>query len=231
MLAAITTVSSPNWPQRADLLAANAVAAGEPTAWFERLYASALRGQSAVPWDRDAANPLLTEWTAAKGLNGAGRRAVVVGCGLGMDAEHLAALGFDTVGFDICDSAVSIARSRHPDSPVHYRQADALDLPAEWRRAFDLVVEIYTVQALPLRLRKEIAAAIGGLLAPGGTLIAIQAAREDIEEPADGPPWPLHRSEVDDFAVDGVETVRIEAVQSPSASFGPHWRAEFTRPE
>jgi len=69
------------------------------------------------------------------------------------------------------------------------------------------------------------------LLAPGGTLIAIQAARENIEEPADGPPWPLHRSEVDDFAVDGVETVRIEAVQSPSASFGPHWRAEFTRPE
>jgi pimeloyl-ACP methyl ester carboxylesterase len=231
VLAAITTVSSPNWPQRADLLAANAVAAGEPTAWFERLYASALRGQSAVPWDRDAANPLLTEWTAAKGVNGAGRRAVVVGCGLGMEAEHLAALGFDTVGFDISDSAVSIARSRHPDSPVHYRQADALDQPAEWRRAFDLVVEIYTVQALPLRLRRDIAAAIGGLLAPGGTLIAIQAARENIEEPADGPPWPLHRSEVDDFAVDGVETVRIEAVQSPSPSFGPHWRAEFTRPE
>ena len=69
VLAAISTVSSPDWPQRADLLAANAVAAGEPTAWFERLYASALRGsvRDAVG-PRDAANPLLTEWSAAQRL-------------------------------------------------------------------------------------------------------------------------------------------------------------------
>lgn len=231
VLTAVIAISTPNWSERADQLAASAVAAGEPTAWFERLYSSALRGQSAVPWDRESANSLLTEWTATKRLSGAGSRAVVVGCGLGMEAEHVAALGFDTVAFDISDSAIAIARSRHPESAVHYQQADVLNLPEDWHQGFDLVVEIYTVQALPLQLRQRVTAAIGRLLAARGTLIAIQVARQDIAAPVDGPPWPLHRTELDEFAVGGLVPVRVELVATPRTGFGSHWRAEFTRPE
>ena len=143
-------------------------------------------------------------------LSGAGKRAMVVGCGLGADAEYVAALGFRTTAFDVSESAISIAQTRHPGSQVDYRTADALHLPAEWRRAFDLVVEIYTVQALPLSLRGDIIAAVADLVADGGTLIVIQAARRDIAEPPDGPPWPLHRSEIDRFAAEGLRPVRVE---------------------
>jgi SAM-dependent methyltransferase len=226
----VIAISAPDWGSRADRLAATAVAAGEPTAWFERLYAGALRGQSAMPWDRTEPNQLLAQWSDQQQLSGAGKRALVVGCGLGADAEHVAALGFRTTAFDVSESAISIARTRHPDSSVDYRTADALQLPAKWRRAFDLVVEIYTVQALPLSHRRNIIAAVADLVADGGTLIVIQAARRDIAEPSDGPPWPLHRSEIDLFTAAGLHPVEIELLEAEWSHLGGHWRAEFSRP-
>jgi 2-polyprenyl-3-methyl-5-hydroxy-6-metoxy-1,4-benzoquinol methylase len=49
-----------------------------------------------------------------------------VGCGLGADAEYLASLGFDTVGFDISETAIRLARERFPGSAVRYVSADLL---------------------------------------------------------------------------------------------------------
>ncbi len=70
----------------------------DPTGWFEPLYAAAERGDAAVPWDRGVRpNPVLERWARERGLTGAGRRAVIVGSGLGGDAELIAELGFDTV--------------------------------------------------------------------------------------------------------------------------------------
>ena len=89
------------------------------------------------------------------GRDGTGRRAVVVGAGYGADAEHLAALGYETTAFDISPAAVAAARERYPDSAVDYRVADLLDLPDDLVGAFDLVVEIYTIQALHGSLRER----------------------------------------------------------------------------
>ena len=122
-----------DWDRRADELSARAIADGEPTAWFDRLYSEGATGAVSMPWDREEPQPLLREWAEARGLDGAGRRAVVVGCGLGADAEYLSRQAFATTGFDIAETAVRLARERHPDSTVDYRTADLLDLPAEWR--------------------------------------------------------------------------------------------------
>jgi SAM-dependent methyltransferase len=212
--------------QRADQLARAAIAGGEPTAWFERLYAGALYGPALIPWDRDAPHPLLVDWMRSRdGLSG--RRAVVAGCGLGTDAEYLAAQGLSTTAFDISESAIRIARDRHPRSPVQYRAANALDLPADWRRSFDLVVEIYTVQSIPDPPRSGVVAAIAGLTAPGGTLLVIAAARDDDQPPADGPPWPLLGSEVTAFAAGDLQLTRLERIDPPDD--WSCWRAEFSR--
>jgi SAM-dependent methyltransferase len=199
------------------------------TAWFEPLYAAAARGETDVPWDRGAPSPQLVEWSAARGLDGAGRRALVVGAGLGHDAEHVAAVGFDTVAFDISPTAIRLARERHPGSRVTYAVADLFDLPAEWRAAFDLVVENITVQALPAGVRPRAIRAIAGTVAPGGTLLVLAAAREE-GDAADGPPWPLARAEVESFAAGGVEAVRVEDLRGMPPPWGRRWRAEFTRP-
>jgi hypothetical protein len=104
---------------------------------------------------------------------------------------------------------------------VRYEVADLLDLPAAWDRAFDLVVEVYSVQALPVAVRAQVTASVAGLVADGGTLFVVAGVRDAVE-PGSGPPWPLTRDEVRLFAA-GLETVRIERRSD-------RWVAEFRRP-
>ncbi len=210
--------------------AAESLADRDVTGWFERLYAAAEHGEAVVPWDRGAPHRLLVEWAQTHQPRGAGRRAMVVGCGLGDDAELVAGLGFDTAAFDVSATAIRAARRRYPDSPVHYGVADLLDPPAEWAQAFDLVVESLTVQALPDPPRRRAIAHVANLVAPGGVLLVIAAARDE-HDPVSGPPWPLTRAEIDAFASGGLDPVRVEEIPTPEYPAALRWRAEFRRPE
>jgi SAM-dependent methyltransferase len=212
---------SEDWARRADRLAAESLAAGDPTGWFDRLYAAGRRGEVGLPWDPGTAQPLLAEWARDRAPDGQGRRAVVVGCGLGHDAEFVAGLGFDVVGFDVSPTAIATARERRPGSPVGYVVADLFDLPADWRHAFDLVVEVHSVQALPVELRDRAVDAVAGLVAGGGTLVVVAAARDSDAVPP-GPPWPLSRAELDRFGA-GLDTVALDRRDA-------YWLAEFRRP-
>jgi SAM-dependent methyltransferase len=210
-------------------LAAESLSRDEPTGWFELLYAAAEADGAVVPWDRGAPHPLLAEWTTARRLDGTGRRAAVVGCGLGSDAEHIAGLGFDTLAFDIAPSAVRAARERFPRSGVLYVTGDLLDPPAAWHEAFDLVLESLTVQSLPPALRAAATAGVRGLVAPGGTLLVIATAR-DGDGPVSGPPWPLTGTDVEAFAAGGLEAVRVDELGDRTDASPHRWRAEFRRP-
>jgi SAM-dependent methyltransferase len=209
-------------------MAQQAIAAGDPTGWFEPLYAAAAAGRMVVPWDRGEPSRYLIQWATDRGLTGAGRSAVIVGCGLGDDAEFIAGLGFQTTAFDISPTAITTARSRFPDSPVRYQAADLLYPPPDWLQAFDLVVESLILQALPDPPRPEAIAKLGNLVAPNGTLIVIARAREP-EQEVDGPPWALSRAEIDALTQTGLEPVSIEALIDPQMPWPRRWRAEFRR--
>lgn len=209
--------------------AGESLALGDPTGWFERLYAAAETGEAVVPWDRGSPHALLVDWAERRVLDGHGKRAIVVGGGLGEDAEYLARRGFATVAFDIAPTAIEGARRRFPDSPVQYLVADLLDLPVRWRAAFDLVVEIFTIQALPPGYRRQATHNVGSLVSPGGTLLVIAAAHDADDGQVHGPPWPLTRREIDAFAGYGIETVRIEDIPLPDHPDAHRWRAEFHR--
>ncbi|WP_413450190.1 methyltransferase domain-containing protein [Georgenia phoenicis] len=193
-----------------------------PTAWFERLWSAARRGEVTTPWDRTEPHPALASW--ARPADGPGRTAVVVGCGLGADAEHLARLGYTTTAFDISASAVAAAGARNPGSPVRYAVADLLDLPAAWAGAFDLVVEIYTVQAVSRDVREALVDGVRSLVAEGGTLLVVQAATEEPDD--EGPPWPLTRAELELFATEGLTAVSVEEIVADGRR---SWRAELRR--
>lgn len=216
----------PDWEKAADALAAQAIADGEPTAWFDRLYSAGRRGDTAMPWDRDRPNQTLVEWAGDR--DGTGHTAVVVGCGLGQDAELIARLGFTTTAFDVSANAVDLVLQRFPHTDVHYRVADLLRLAAEFDRAFDLVVESFTVQALPLSLRAQATAGVRSLVAPGGTLVVIASARVDEDDVPPGPPWPLSPGEIAAFGQDGLveEYVTRHEMADPGQS---RWLAEFRR--
>ncbi|HEV8560689.1 MAG TPA: methyltransferase domain-containing protein [Actinophytocola sp.] len=207
----------------ARVLAAESLAADDPTGWFERLYTEAAAGDAVVPWDRGSPHQILVTWAERRPRDGRGRRALVVGCGLGGDAEYVARLGFDTIAFDVAETAVRTCRERFPDTVVDYRTANLLDPPAQWREAFDLVVESLTVQALPPDLHGRAIVQVGHFVAPGGTLVIVSGV-PDPDPTWQGPPWPLRRDEVEAFAAGGLDTVSIEQVEG-------RWLAEFHRPE
>ncbi len=210
-------------------LASASLATGDPTGWFDRLYAAGAAGRVPLPWSRRDPHPLLAEWAQRHHLAGEGKRAIVPGCGLGADAEYLAGLGFAATAFDISPTATRLARHRHPDSPVEYVTADLLHLPRPWLQAFDLVAEIITVQALPRAVRHQATTSVARLTAPGGTLLVIAEVHDSAGEPHPGPPWPLTRAEIDEFAAGGLIPTAIEIITMPDASGERRWRAAFRR--
>ena len=162
---------------------------------YDATYQAAARDADKVPWAEGRPKPLLADWLGAADIRGDGRRALVVGSGLGDDAEALAARGFTVTAFDLSPTAIAWTHERFPDSAVSYHVADLFDLPADWQGAFDLVVEIYTFQSLPPTIRPEAMDRVAALVAPGGELLVICRGREE-HEPAPGPPYPLSRAEL-----------------------------------
>ncbi|GAB3923154.1 methyltransferase domain-containing protein [Kribbella albertanoniae] len=204
----------------------------DATGWFENLYSAASDGTAVIPWDRGFANPLLTEWFEASGPDGSGKSAVVIGAGTGWDAELVADHGYQTTAFDISPTAVETARRNHPDSQAQYVVANLLDQPAEWHHAFDLVIEIYTVQALPISLQAAAVQKVGELVAPGGTLVVIASPRADgqPDDEIEGPPWPLTRGTVESFAsAPDLRLISLDQVPAPTDPTAFRWRAEFLR--
>src|SRR5436190_20347535 len=152
-------------------LASESLRRGDPTGWFEQLYAQATGNSDVIPWARLLPNSNLLQWLNRNRIETRPRRAMVVGCGLGDDAEELAHRGFHVTAFDISAAAIDWARRRFADSSVKYTVADLFKLPQEWMHKFDLVVEIYTIQALPLDVRKRALQCLASLVAPGGELL------------------------------------------------------------
>lgn len=176
--------------RKAGRLADESLRHGDATGWFERLYAQAGADGRGVPWARNGPHPDFLAWLETDAGPGGGRRALSVGCGLGDDAEALAAHGFATTAFDVSQSAIDLCRQRFPASPVDYRAADLFDPPADWIEAYDLVAEIITVQALPPEMQADAFRQITRFVAPGGLLFVGTQVRNPRVEPT-GPPWPL----------------------------------------
>lgn len=206
-------------------LAADSIADGDGTGWFETLYAAAEQGVMTVPWAGFTPYPRLV--SALASLPGPGR-ALVIGCGLGDDAEHVASLGFATVAFDVAPSAIAAARRRFPNSTVEYMAADLLSPPQSWAGAFDLVVEVFTLQVLTGAARRTAFARVAQLVAPGGRLLVIAGARDEHDDPG-AMPWPLTRAEIESFREYGLaEDSIVDFVDQETRGPVRRWLAWFT---
>jgi SAM-dependent methyltransferase len=180
-----------------------------PTGWFEELYSTAQGEASAIPWADLTVNPNLANWIKNNPLQGQGKKALVVGCGLGDDAEALTELGFDVVGFDISPTEIAWCQQRFPNSQVNYLVDDLLHPNIINRQQYDFILESYTLQGLPANIRQQGIESITQLLAPLGRLLIICRGR-DIEQPATSLPFPLTKSELAYFEQLGLELVEFE---------------------
>ncbi len=221
--------------ERARAIAAGYLARGDGVGWFDEFYRDVDGDPDRVPWADREGHPQLIEWVEAaefrSELRSGGRRALVVGCGLGEDAELVSRAGFDVVAFDVSPTAIEMCARLWPASRVDYRTADVFDAPAAWSRAFDLVVEVYTIQALPTEMHAAVSASIAGFVAPGGRLVVITRGRPDGPESRAEIPWPLTRGELSAFAQLGLIEVDFHESPTPDDEIAPLlWRAVYERP-
>ncbi|YAF97639.1 MAG: class I SAM-dependent methyltransferase [Nodularia sp. CChRGM 3473] len=192
--------------QKVKQLAIQALQQSNPTAWFDILYSESNGDVTQIPWAKLTPHPYLQDWLTTHNPQGEGHSALVIGCGLGDDAEALAKRGYQVTAFDISPTAVDWCQQRFPDSPVTYVVADLLALPLQWHQAFDLVVESRNIQALPLSIRSTVIESVASVVANKGSLLVITRFRDTDAEP-DGPPWPLSNSELAQFEKLGLDEV------------------------
>jgi len=195
---------------------------------YEGFYARAGTDYGAVPWAALRPHPELVVFLGSHAPATPNARALVVGCGLGDDAEYVAAHGFSVTAFDFSATAIRQAQARFPDSPVDYRVADLFDLPATWQSASDLVVEIRTLQSMPPDRRPAAVAAIAATLAAGGTLFVHSFGTADTADDItfDGPPWPVTDHQLAGFTDAGLirTEYRSTALSAKAWSFTAVYR-------
>ncbi len=134
-------------------IAAEFAGRGDSTGWFEALYKESGGDTEKIPWADMQPNRFFRAWAEKSGLKGEGRTALVVGCGLGDDAKYLHDLGFKVTAFDISPTAIEWAKRLYGDDDIQFETADLFQPFRGWLGAFDLVLEIYTIQPLPLEMR------------------------------------------------------------------------------
>lgn len=196
---------------------------------FESMYAGVGAELSAIPWARLEPSPAFVRWLRSGAAPRAGR-ALVAGSGLGDDAEELARRGFSVVAFDLAPTAVRLARERFPSSSVDYQVADLFAMPAAWRGAFALVVEIRNLQSVPRPQRAAAAAALAGCVAPGGMLYAGGAFAEQAGPDASRP-WPLTGAELTGFERAGLTRIAWSLEATPARHPEVHsFSAVYARP-
>lgn len=190
--------------ERTKEIAAEFGSRGDHFGWFDEVYRTAAGNNELIPWADLEPNRYLKIWADTAGLKGGGRTALVVGCGLGDDAAYLDDLGFKVSAFDISPTAIEWAKKLYGEKDIRFEVMDLFEPLSEWIGAFDLVLEVYTIQPLPLEMRSKVMDAIAGFANAKGELIIVSRLRENDEEP-DEVPWPVSRKELKRFEENGFE--------------------------
>ncbi len=213
---------------RARQIAAKFIQQNDPTGWFEELYSQAQGNSQEIPWADLTVNPNLAQWLDANHIQGDEQTALVIGSGLGDDAEALSKIGFEVTGLDIAPSAIAWSQKRFPTSKVKYVVADALKFEKTWENKFNFILESYTLQSVPDYIRQQIMKNITKYLRPLGTLLVICRGREITEEVNDLP-YPLTKEELILFEDLGLNKIIFEDYMDQENSLVRRFRIQYTK--
>ncbi|MEO8274485.1 MAG: class I SAM-dependent methyltransferase [Chloroflexota bacterium] len=213
---------------RAREIAAKFAEQGDALGWFEALYKESAGNNELIPWADLEPNRFFRAWAEKAALKGDGKPALVIGCGLGDDARYLYDLGFKVTAFDISPTAVEWARKLHKDTDIVFEVADLFQPDSGWMGAFDFVLEVYTIQPLPLDMRPSVIDAIAAFVAEDGRLVVVTRGREDDEEPVDLP-WALSRRDLARFSQNGLTQVELTMMMGDEEEPVPRFIVEYRR--
>ncbi len=200
----------------------------DPLGWFDSIYSDAEGDHNAVFWADLTPSPYLVEWLKNNPLGALTKKAIAIGCGVGDDAEAMAAFGYEVTAFDIAPTAIALCKNRYKESKVHYLVADLFEYPEEWGEGFDLVYECNTIQVLPGKYRKQAMDAMVSLMAKDGTLLVSCRSRETGEQ-EDNIPLPLDKKEIDGFVHSGLKEESFLAYDDDQTPSVPHFFSTYVK--
>jgi len=213
---------------RAREIQAEFAARGDALGWFEAFYKESGGNPDRISWADFEPNKYFREWAETTALRGDGRKALVVGCGLGDDANYLHDLGFKVSAFDISPTAVEWAKKLYGESDIAFEVMDLFQPFRGWLGAFDFVLEIYTIQPLPLEMRPQVVDAIAAFVADKGKLVVVTRGREDDVEP-DTLPWPMSRRDLSRFEQNGLTQTGFVEIPPGDEDEPNRFVVEYTR--
>lgn len=200
----------------------------DPLGWFNSIYTDAEGDHKAVFWADLEPCPYLLKWLEEAVVEHPGRKAIVIGCGVGDDAEALSEAGYLVTAFDIAPEAIRLCKNRYPDSKVNYLIADLFNYPQHWTAGFDLVYECNTIQVLPGKYRILARDAMISLLAPEGYILVSCRSRLKGEQ-EDDIPLPLDREEINGFVRCGLSEKSFHAYDDTQDPPVPHFFATYQK--
>ena len=140
---------------------------------WEQLWAATPADQ--LPWHAAAVDPALANAIAAR--NAPGRRLLDLGTGDGVVAIAAARSGFHVTAIDIAPSALGAARARADRAGIRSIVLMLDDITApRLDGSFDVAVDRGLLHVLSPDQRAGYAAAVAGLVAPGGDLLVVAHA-------------------------------------------------------
>jgi SAM-dependent methyltransferase len=196
---------------------------GDNYDWFEELYASSGNDIGKIPWTDLNGNTYLKQWITNQDMSVYQNQSVlVVGCGIGGDAELLSTYFSKSTAFDISSSAIKWIKNRFPESKVNYFSADIFDEQAGFQEnaPYDFIFEAYTIQALPRELKVPAMEVLPKLLKTGGQLLVICDGRKN-EEEGFSVPHPL--------SPDELQTLNNSLQETSFEELEGHQKREFSK--
>lgn len=201
----------------------------DPTGWFDSIYKNANGDHTKVFWADLEPSSYLLNYLKENPINKESKKACVIGCGVGDDAEALSQFGFEVIAFDIAPSAIELCKKRFPNTKVNYLVADLFDYPKEWFENFNLVYECNTIQVLPGEYRKKARSAMSSMLAKDGIILVSCRSRNEGEK-EDDIPFPLSKSEMDEFITcDELKELSFLAYDDTQEPPVPHFFAVYKK--
>ena len=201
----------------------------DPTGWFDSIYKSANGDHTKVFWADLEPSPYLVSWLEKNPIDKPSKRACVIGCGVGDDAEALSKFGFEVTAFDISVTAIELCKNRYKDTKVNYVVADLYDYPKEWSKSFDVVYECNTIQVLPGDYRIKARIAMSSLICKDGYILVSCRSRNESEK-ENAIPLPLTKGEMDEFVnSDKLKEISFLAYDDEQIPSVPHFFGIYQR--
>ncbi len=147
--------------------------------WWTGVYREEINPE----WDLKAPHPALVDTFPR--MKQPRSRIMVLGSGEGHDAAYFAEIGHIVTAVDFSEEAITRAKSHYGSFPINFMQASAFQLPKNYDKNVDIIIEHTFYCAIPPEKRHQLVQTWNRCLVRGGLLMAVFF----VTEKRSGPPY------------------------------------------